>query len=121
MEFKEVFEKEIAKYGLKVCRGGCESSSNHKRGFVRRADRKTVHIDREFATRSTLHRGLHEIGHCINDERGLRSYECEALAEKYATDTMREYGITVPRDVVARGVAYVARKKRHGDRIKANR
>lgn len=118
--FREAFENQLSKYGLNWCRG-CGNGRNHKRGYVMHSDRKTVHLDSEIATRKTLHRGLHEIGHCVNDERGLRSYECEAGAEAFATKTMRELGIRVPRETVRRGQDYVARKKRHGDRIKANR
>lgn len=115
--FKEVFEGQLAKHGLNWCKG-CENGRNHKRGYVANSDKKTVHLDSEIATRKTLHRGLHEIGHCVNDEKGLRSFECEARAEAFASRTMRELGIRVPRETVQRGVAYVARKKRHGDRIK---
>lgn len=118
--FKEIFQEQLSKHGLSWCRA-CDASRGHKRGFVLNADKKTVHYDSEIATRKTLHGGLHEIGHCINDERGLRSYECEANAEAFATRTMRELGIRVPRDTVRRGVAYVQRKKRHGDRIREAR
>jgi hypothetical protein len=114
--FKEIFEGQINKYCLKWCRA-CEIKSSHKRGFVLNKDKFTVHLDSEIATRKTLHRGLHEIGHCVNNESGLRSFERETGAEKFATDTMRELGIRVPRDTVQRGVAYVIRKKRHGDNI----
>ena len=120
MIFKEIFEQVLAKHGLNWCKG-CEASRGHKRGFVLHADKKTVHLESEIAQRKSLHRGLHEIGHCVNDERGLRSYECEAGAEAFATRTMRELGIRVPRETVQRGVDYVNRKKRHGDRIRAAR
>ena len=115
--FKEIFEAQIAKHGLSWCKG-CDASRGHKRGFVLNKDKKTVHLDSEIAQRKSLHRGLHEIGHCINNESGQRSFEKEAGAEAFATKTMRELGIRVPREVVQRGVDYVARKKRHGDNIK---
>lgn len=115
--FKELFESQLQKYGLNWCRG-CYVSRSHKRGFVLRSDKKTVHYDSQIATRKTLHGGLHEIGHCINDEHGLRSFEREANAEAFATRTMRELGVRVPRETVRRGQDYVARKKHHGDRIR---
>ena len=118
--FKEIFEQVLAKHGLNWCTG-CEASRGHKRGFVLHADKKTVHYDSKIATRKTLHGGLHEIGHCVNDEAGQRSWEKEAGAESFATRTMRELGIRVPRETVQRGVDYVNRKKRHGDNIKAGR
>ena len=114
--FKEIFEKELQKHGLNWCKS-CNNGRNHKRGFVAYADKKTVHLNSEIAQRKSLHRGLHEIGHCVNDETGLRTYECEANAEKFAMQTMRELGVRVPRDTVQRGIAYVARKKAHGDNI----
>jgi hypothetical protein len=118
--FKEIFENQIKKHGLNWCKG-CEAYRGHKRGFVLNKDKKTVHLDSQIAQRKSLHRGLHEIGHCINDEIGQRSFEREAGAEAFATLTMRELGIRVPRTVVQRGVDYVNRKKRHGDNIKAGR
>ena len=120
MTFLEVFENELKERGLNWCRG-CNAKRGHKRGFVLDRDKMMVHFDSMIATRKTLHAGLHEIGHCVNDERGLRSFECEANAEAFATRRMRELGISVPRETVARGVAYVQRKKRHGDRIKQGR
>ena len=116
MNTKEILEAELAKYNIKWCRH-CDSRASHKRGFVYNSDKFTIHLDSEVVTRSTLHRALHEVGHCVNKEAGLRRYEQEALAEKFATDTMRAYGITVPRAVIARGVAYVTRKQRHGNNI----
>jgi len=117
MNIKEILEAELLKHGIKWCRR-CDSRASHKRGFVYNADKFTIHLDSEVATRSTLHRALHEVGHCVNKEAGLRRYEQEANAERFATDTMRFYGVVVPRAVIYRGVAYVARKKRHGDNIK---
>ena len=116
----EIFEEQLRKYNLNWCKG-CDASLGHKRGFVLYADKTTVHYDSKIATRSTLHGGLHEIGHCINDETGLRSFEKEAKAEEFANKTMKEYGISVPRKTKALGVRYVKRKKRHGDNIKRSR
>ncbi len=120
MTHKEIFESELAKHNLKWCRS-CNASRGHKRGFVLWADRITVHLDSEVATRSTLHRALHEIGHCVNDEKGLRSFEREAMANKFADNVMRENGISVPRKVSALSRGYVQRKKRHGDNIRAGK
>lgn len=120
MELKEIFEAEMTKHNLTLCRA-CGNGRNHKRGFVSWGNKSVIHLDREFATRSTLHRGLHEIGHAIHDQSKMRSFEREAQAEKFATDTMREYGLSVPRSVVCRGASYVARKKRHGDNIRNSR
>jgi hypothetical protein len=119
MDFREVFEAELMANNIDLCRG-CDHGRGHKRGFVLRGER-VVHLDRAIATRSTLHRALHEVGHVLNAEaeKAQKSWEREAGAEKYATDTMRVLGISVPRKVVAAGVAYVARKKRHGANIRA--
>ena len=118
--YKEAFEAELAKRGLAWCRGCCARSS-HKRGFVIRDDKTTVHYDSEIGTRKTLHGGLHEIGHCVNDERGMRRYQAEANAERFAGDLMRELGIPVPRQVVALGKSYVRRMKTWGNNIKKGR
>ena len=119
--FKEIFESVAKQNHLTVCRS-C-GIANHKRGFVSFSNPNVVHIDREFATRSTLHRGLHEIGHALqfNKESGIvfkRRYEQEQFAEDYAKLKFKELGIRLPRELVASGRDYVARKKRHGDNIR---
>lgn len=119
--FKELFENELKKNNLKWCKGECSLRGCHKRGFVLRKDKSTVHYDNKIATRSTLHGGLHEIGHCINDETGLRTFEKEALAERFANDKMKEFGISVPRKTRALGKDYVRRRKQWGDNIRKGR
>ena len=121
MELARVFEAELMANNIFLCRG-CDHGRGHKRGFVTRGSR-VVHLDRAIATRSTLFRALHEVGHVVNAEaeKKMRSFECEAAANKYAADTKRTLGISVPRKVAASGARYVARKKRHGDRIRAGR
>lgn len=119
-DFLKIFEDVLKKHNLNWCKGEC-GILGHKRGFVLNKDRTTVHLDRAIATRATLHRALHEIGHCINNEKGLRSFECEAGAENFANKTMKEYGVSIPRKVRARGVAYVRRKKRHGENIRRSK
>ena len=112
----DILNDVLVKNNLNWCKG-CEAGRSHKRGFVFTKDRTTIHLDSKVSTRSALHRALHEVGHCVNDETGLRSFQCEALAEKFASDTMRNYNIPVPRKSVRQGVAYIQRKKRHGDNI----
>jgi len=118
--FLEVFEEVLTAHSLNWCKG-CDSGRGHKRGFVLFKDRTTVHLDRKISTRSTLHRALHEIGHCVNDEKGLKSWQCEEGAERFANETMKQYGIRIPRKVRKAGSNYVKRKKRHGDNIRAGR
>ncbi len=121
MELREVFEAELLANGIRLCRA-CDHGRGHKRGFVITGER-VVHLDRAIATRSTLHRALHEIGHVLNEaaEKRQRSFEREAGANLYASETMRVLGISVPRRVSASGARYVARKKRHGDAVRRGR
>ena len=121
MELREVFAAELQANDIALCRG-CDQSRGHKRGFVIPGQR-VVHLDRAVATRSTLHRALHEVGHVVNAEaeKGQRSFEREAGANRYADLTMRALGISIPRKIRASNAAYVQRKKRHGDRIRAAR
>ena len=114
--FLEMFEAELKKYNLKWCKGEC-GRNGHKRGFVMSDDRTTVHYDSKICTRATLQGGLHEIGHCVNDEKGLKRWEQEEQAEKFANDKMKELGVSVPRKTKLRGIDYVRRKKRHGENI----
>lgn len=118
MSYQEIFKQELSKRGLAWCRGCLQYSASHKRGFVAHSDKKFVHYDSEIATRKTLHNGFHEIGHCVNDETGMRRFQREANAEKFATNLMRSLGISVPRIAVSRGKTYVKRMKRWGDSIK---
>ena len=120
MEFRKIFEDELKKYNLNWCQG-CDASRGHKRGFVLFKDKTTIHYDSKIATRATLHGAFHEMGHCLNNEEGLRSFEKESNAEKFANDKFKEYGISVPRKTRALGVSYVKRKKRHGDNIRRGR
>ena len=113
----EIFENELKKHNLNWCKGEC-GEKGHKRGFVLHKDKTTVHYDSKIKTRSTLHGALHEIGHCINNEKGLKSWEREANAEKFANEKFKEFGISVPRKRKALGVWYVKQKKRHGDNIR---
>lgn len=117
--FVDIFEAELAARGLDWCFGDerCGTKS-HKRGFVLDADKKTVHLDSEIATRSSLHRGLHEIAHCVLSEKGLRRFEKEAQANKWAERRMRELHIPVPSKVAAKGRSYARRMKSWGDSIR---
>jgi hypothetical protein len=117
MSFRARFELELIVYQLQWCRECC-AYGNHKRGF---AEGRTVHLDSEIATRSSLHRGLHEIGHLIHDQTGMHRWEREAQANEWAERRMRELGIPVPRKVAAAGRAYEKRMKRWGDNIKRGR
>jgi len=120
MEFIDIFKEVLENNKLNWCKGEC-GILGHKRGFVLNADKNTVHLDRTVSTRSTLYRALHEVGHCVNNENGMRRYEQEAAANLFAEKIMKEYGISVPRKTKSSGMAYVARKKRHGDNIRRSK
>lgn len=79
-----------------------------------------IHYSRKCATRGTLHGFLHEVGHVIKGHgkaSKLKRWEEEQEAEAYASESLRIYGIPVPRKAAADGRRYVARKKRLGQRI----
>lgn len=114
MSLREIFEAELFAKGLSWCRACCAANS-HARGF---AMDRTVHLDSAIATRSSLHRGLHEIAHCILDEKGLRRHQKETQANRWAEGRMRELGVAVPRKTVAAGRSYERRMKRWGDNIR---
>ena len=120
MSYLEIFLLILRRHNLKWCKG-CNARRGHKRGFVLLKDRTTIHYDSKIATRSTLFGGLHEIGHCVNDERGLRSFECEIGAENFAKSIFKEFGVAIPRERVAAGVDYIKRKKQHGDNIRRSK
>lgn len=114
MSFLEIFKAVLGVHNLAWCKSCCETQS-HARGF---AKDQTVHLDSVIATRSSLHRALHEIAHLILPEKGLRRYECELQANRWAEAKMRAYGISVPRKTVSAGRAYERRMKRWGDNIR---
>jgi hypothetical protein len=122
---RELFEAELALHGIAWCRGGCGRYHSHDNGsaFATVATR-TVHYNREIATRATLQIGLHEIAHVILNHgpgKGKRAYQREAEAEAWSFQRMRELGVPVPRKSRAQAKLYVTRKKRLGDRIRAAR
>jgi hypothetical protein len=110
-----ILEYELRKNNLNWCKE-C-GLKGHNRGFVLRNDKSTIHFNKKIQTRATLHGALHEVGHCINNENGLRSFEREAQAEAYANIIFRRYGLHIPRKTRSLGKNYVRRKKRHGDNI----
>jgi hypothetical protein len=120
---RELFEAELARHGITWCRGGCGAYRSHDNGGAfATAKTRTVHYNREIATRAGLQIGFHEIAHVVLAHRngdGKRSYQQEAEAEAWSFRRMRELGVPVPRKSRAQAKAYVARRKRHGDRIRA--
>src|SRR5258708_7719133 len=111
--YREMFEAELVNYDVRWCKG-CDSRQSHKRGFGGGSER-AVHLDSAIATRSSLMRGLHEIGHAVLHVRPnnvRRRYEREAQAEAFAKERMRALGVAVPRKVARQGQQYVARMKR---------
>lgn len=119
MKYQEIVYAELMANDVTLCRG-CGMYNSHKRGFACRKTR-VVHMDAAFATRSTLHGFLHEVGHIVNNTDDMRRFEKEAAAEEYARASLRMYGIPVSRKVVRMADAYVARFKRMGDRVIAAR
>ena len=117
-DFKALFQAELDAHGIRWCTG-CDEYNGHRRGFAIRKDR-TVHLESQIATRSSLHRALHEVGHIVNDESGMRRFQKEEAANRYAARRMRELGVSIPRKVAASGRRYVARMKRWGDAIRGD-
>ena len=115
MDYQAIVKTELSKNKISLCSGQC-NLEGHKRGFVI-WDEPVIHLESKIATRSTLHRFFHELGHAVLQHKVLRSFQREAEAERYAFDKFREYGIPLPRKSVALGKRYVARKKRHGNNI----
>lgn len=119
MDLFEIAHQEVSSAGVTIC-ACCAEPGSHKRGFAVKKTR-TVHLARGYATRSTLHRLLHEIGHVVNDEAGMKRWEREAAANRYAAERMRAYGLSIPRKVTHSANAYVGRMARWGRNIAAGR
>ena len=120
MDYRSIAEAEAKRYGVFWCTGQCGSYRGHKRGFACKHE-PIVHLASTISTRSTLHRFMHELGHTQDKDYSKRQYEREAYAESFASAKLREYGIPLPRKQIALGKRYIARKKRHGDRIIASK
>jgi hypothetical protein len=117
MSYMEIFQAELAARGIEWCQG-CMLYNSHRRGFATKGT-NVVHLKSAVATRRTLHRALHEIGHLVNDERGQKRWEKEDGANRFAENRMRELGIAVPRGEAQKGRRYVGRMKRWGSAISA--
>lgn len=117
--YAEIVRAELMAHDIRLCRG-CDFYNSHKRGFANR-DTRTIHMSAEFATRSTLHGFLHEVGHIVNNTDDMRRYEREKAAEQYARRSLRIYGVRISRKVVQKADAYITRFKEIGDKIIAAR
>ena len=115
MTFLELFQAELDSRGIQWCQG-CMLYNSHTRGFACKGT-NVVHLKSSIATRKSLHRGLHEIGHIVNDEKGLKRWEKEDAANRFAELRMRQLGIPVPRVTAQSGRRYVRRMKRWGKNI----
>ncbi len=115
MTYLEIFQTELKARGFEWCQG-CLLYNSHRRGFATPGT-NVVHLKSAVATRRTLHRALHEIGHLVNDERGQKRWQKEEGANRFAENRMRELGIPVPRVAAGKGRAYVGRMKRWGKAI----
>lgn len=115
MTYLEIFQAELDSRGITWCQG-CLLYNSHRRGFAAKGT-NVVHLKSEIATRSTLHRGLHEIGHLVNDEKGMKRWQEEEAANRFAERRMRELGIKVPRKEASKAGKYVRRMKRWGRNI----
>lgn len=113
MEYQEIVKAELMANNIGLCTG-CDSYNSHTRGFAS-ADSRIIHYSRKCATRATLHGFLHEVGHVVKNHGKhcrLKRWQQEQEAETYATESLKAYGIPVPRKAVALGKRYVARWKR---------
>jgi hypothetical protein len=122
IDYLEILEGELLANDIRWCKA-CFIAGSHKRGFAMVKDR-VIHYDKKIATRGTLYGALHEVGHIVKNHcvgNRLHRWEEEQEAEQYARDSLRAFGIKVPRREVNQGDAYIARMKRWGDRIKAGR
>ena len=122
MDYQEIARAELMANDIKLCRG-CDNGYSHNRGWSF-TDTRTICLSALFATRTTLYKLLHEVGHIVSGHGRtckLRRYEKEAQAEEYARLSFLMLGIPCPRSRVAAGNAYISRRKRTGDRIIARR
>lgn len=115
MNLLKIFETELEYQSIFWCTH-CADGRSHRRGFADPTT-KTIHLDRKISTRSTLHRALHEIGHIVNDEKGMLRWQREEAANQFAERRMRELGVPVPRTAASKGRGYVRRMKRWGTAI----
>ena len=122
IESDDIIKAELIANDIELCRD-CKSYNSHSRGFAM-PDERVIHYNAKCATRKTLYGFLHEIGHIVmghGKRSTLRRYEQESEAEDYARQSLKSYGIPVPRKAVVLGNAYVKRWKQFGDKIKASR
>lgn len=115
MTYLELFQAELDSRQITWCQG-CMLYNSHRRGFACKGT-NVVHLKSTITNRKSLHRGLHEIGHLANDEKGMKRWEKEEAANQFAETRMRELGIPVPRVTAGKGKAYVRRMKRWGKAI----
>ena len=118
MDYQEIVTAELMMHDIRLCTG-CESYNSHSRGYAIPDDR-TIHVSAKMATRKTLCKFLHEVGHIVKGHKKgckLKRWQREDEAESYAKESMRMLGIPYPRERGRRSSGYVNRMKRWGKRI----
>ena len=118
MDRLEILHHELSVNNVTMC-SDCDNGASHTRGFAVFSTR-TIHMKGGWATRKSLFRALHEIGHIVTGDVG-RSWEQEMAATRWAIDAMRRHGVSIPKGTISEWNSYAERKKRHGDRIIAGR
>lgn len=109
----------ITKYGIDICDGTkCKNDWSRTHAHIR--ERRVCKWRQANSIRSTFTL-LHEVGHIENNDshilgHAMRRSEAEYYATKWALDRCKEYGITVPHDIIEKYVAYVLMEIDRGER-----
>ena len=119
MELHAIVHYELSANRVTLC-AKCERAGSHHRGFAD-VENRVIHLDRGYATRSTVLRALHEIGHVVTYKPGMKRWEREQASQRWAVETMRKYHLPVPREAQRRARIYIARMARWGRNIAAGR
>ncbi len=118
MNYAKIVKEQMARHGVRQCKGGCACRSSHKRGFATCRD-GTIHLSRTIATIKGIWTVLHELGHILyrHNWRDTKRWEREAIAESYAIRIAKILGIRRPRTRAVLMKDYISRMKYWGRNI----
>jgi hypothetical protein len=112
MNYKEIQNDVIKKYRVDICDGTkCKNDWHRTHAHVK--IRRVCKWKQSSSIKSTFTL-LHEIGHIETTKTSMRRAESEFYATKWALDRAKEYGLTIPDEIIKKYQDYIDREVERG-------
>lgn len=114
MNYKEIQNDVIKKYRVDICDGTkCKDDWHRTHAHVK--IRRVCKWKQSSSIKSTFTL-LHEVGHIETTKTSMRRAESEFYATKWALDRAKEYGLTIPDEIIKKYQDYIDREIERGKR-----